>query len=274
MTIVGVDWGNNEVDVSSSQGLDQFSSSIGEYRERNIKEVHGKDDIVFEYQGRKGFAGTLALAESEFSGSLMGDSKAHEDAKLRTLIALYRQCKMENEFKIVVGQPISKHTEDEKKRIKKMLIGTHDITINGNRKIFTIKSVEIAAEGGAAFWAKPKDGLVRIIDVGSGTVNCASFIQKRFIDKDSFTLTYGMNTVKTNDVSEMARGIATQTSKKWNKNDFIWIVGGAAEILTPYIKNFYPNAQTMYPTFQGREVHPVFANAIGFFNIGTAIYEH
>ncbi|MDP4087131.1 MAG: ParM/StbA family protein [Bacillota bacterium] len=272
MMIVGIDGGNNEVDVASSLGLDHFVSQIGEFRERKMKDIHGKDDMVFEYQGRRGFAGTLALAESEFSGSIMGDSKAHEDAKLRILIALHRQCMMENEFKIVVGQPISKHTDEEKNRIKNMLIGSHDLIINGKRKIFTIQAVEVAAEGGAAFWAKPKDGLVRIIDVGSGTVNCASLRDKRYIDKDSFTLPFGMNTVKTNNLSEMSRGIVTQTSKKWNKEDFVWVLGGAAEILIPYIQKYYPNAMVMHPIFQALEAHPVFANSIGFYKIGTAIY--
>ena len=270
--IVGIDAGNNEVKVAGPSGLDRFSSAIGEYRERNMKEVHGKDDIIFEYRGRIGFAGSLALAESEFSGSLMGDSKAHEDAKLRILIAIHRQCQTANSFQIVVGQPISKHTDDEKKLIKNMLIGDHDLSINGKRKMFTITNVEVAAEGGAGFWARPKEQLVRIIDVGSGTVNCASLYDKRYIDKDSFTLTFGMNTVKSNNLEEMARGIVTNTSKKWGPDDFVYILGGATELLTPHIKKFYNNAVQMDPVFEGNEVDPIFANAIGFYNIGTAIY--
>lgn len=270
--IVGIDAGNNEVKVAGPSGLDRFSSAIGEYRERNIKEVHGKDDINFEYKGRKGFAGSLALEESEFSGSLMGDSKAHEDAKLRILIALHRQCQMDNTFQIVVGQPISKHTDSEKDAIKKMLLGNHEIKINGKTKAFTVCNVEVAAEGGAGFWARPKSNLVRIIDVGSGTVNCASLINKRYIDKDSFTLGFGMNTVKTKDLAEMARGIVTQTSKKWSPNDFVYVIGGAAKELTPHLKKFYPDAEEIKPVFEGAEVEPIFANAIGFYNIGGAIY--
>lgn len=270
--IVGIDAGNNEVKVAGPMGLDRFSSSIGEYRERNIKEVHGKDDIVFEYNGRKGFAGSLALMESEFSGSLMGDSKAHEDAKLRILIALHRQCQTSNTFQIVVGQPISKHTDEEKLAIEHMLHGTHDITVNGKRRIFHISDVKVAAEGGAGFWGKPKNGLCRIIDVGSGTVNCASLYDKRYVDKDSFTLTFGMSTVKTSNLAEMARGIVTNTSKKWAPNDFVYVIGGAASDLTPSIQKFYPNAQQMLPLFQNREVEPIFANVIGFYNIGAAIY--
>jgi plasmid segregation protein ParM len=270
--IVGIDAGNNEVKVAGPLGLDRFHSAIGEFRERNIKETHGKDDIVFEYQGRKGFAGSLALAESEFSGSLMGDSKAHEDAKLRVLIALHRYSQTTNNFQLLVGQPISKHSDQEKRVIKEMLRGYHEISLNGVNKAFMVNQVEVAAEGGTAFWSRPVDGLIRIIDIGSGTVNCATLNNKRYIDKDSFTLPFGVNTVRTNDFAEMARGIVTHTSKKWDANDQVFLVGGAASLLLPHVQKFYKYSSTLNPFFDGKEHDPIFANAIGFYNIGTAVY--
>jgi plasmid segregation protein ParM len=270
--IIGIDAGNNEVKVAGPLGLDRFHSAIGEFRERNIKDTHGKDDIVFQYQNRKGFAGSLALAESEFSGSLMGDSKAHEDAKLRVLIALHRYSQTTNNFQLLVGQPISKHSDQEKRIIKEMLKGYHEISINGVTKSFMISNAEVAAEGGTAFWSRPVDGLIRIIDIGSGTVNCATLNNKRYIDKDSFTLTFGMNTVRTRDLTEMARGIVTQTSKKWDLNDQVYLVGGAAKQLLPHIQKFYRFSSLLNPVFEGKEQDPIFANAIGFYNIGTAVY--
>lgn len=270
--IVGIDAGNNEVKVAGPLGIDRFPSAIGEYRERNIKEIHGKDDIIFEYQGRKGFAGSLALAESEFSGSIMGDSKAHKDAKLRVLIALHRYSQTTNNFQLVVGQPICKHSDKEKQTIKEMVTGYHEITVNGIRKAFMISNVEVAAEGGTAFWSNPTGGLIRIIDVGSGTVNCATLLNKRYIDKDSFTLAFGMNTIRTLDLSEMARGIVTQTSKKWDMNDQVFLVGGAAKLLLPHIQKFYKFTSLLTPVFEGKEQEPIFANAIGFYKVGTAIY--
>jgi plasmid segregation protein ParM len=270
--IIGIDAGNNEVKVAGPLGLDRFLSSIGEFRERNMKEVHGKDDIIFEYLERKGFAGSLAKAESEFSGSLMGDSKAHDDAKLRVLIALHRYSQTTNTFQLVVGQPISKHLDIEKLRIKEMLKGYHEISVNGIKKDFMITNVEVAAEGGTAFWSRPVDGHIHLIDVGSGTVNCATLNNKRYIDKDSFTLPFGMNTVRTNDLSEMARGIVTQTSKKWDRNDQVFLIGGAASLLLPHMQKFYKHSSTLNPIFDGKEHDPIFANAIGFYRIGTAIY--
>jgi plasmid segregation protein ParM len=53
----------------------------------------------------------------------MGDTKAHKDTLLRVLIGIHRYSTLyqidETEFDIVVGQPISKHTFDEKTNSKK-----------------------------------------------------------------------------------------------------------------------------------------------------------
>jgi len=269
--IVAIDAGNSEVKVASERGLDRFSSAIGEYRKRNIAEKHGKDDMVFKYGERKGFAGTLALYESEYGGAIMGESKAHEDAKLRVLLALHR-LGVSDSYDIVVNQPISMHNDVEKTAIKQMLKGEHEITVNNSKKKFEIANVTIAAEGGVAFWAKPTTGIVRIIDVGGGTVNCATILDKRFIDRDSFTLPFGMKTVKNADPNELVRGVVMNTTKKWNANDIVYVVGGAAKVLTPIFTQYYPNAIALNPLFKTQEVDAIFANVIGALAIGSAVY--
>lgn len=272
--IVGIDAGNHEVKVCGPAGVDRFSSAIGEYRERNIKDKHGNDDIVFEFKGRKGFAGSLAKAESEFGGSIMGETKAHPDTLLRVLIALHRHGSMVNNYKIVVGQPIGRHNEEEKQRIKEMLTGTHEIKLNGFKKVIKISNVEVAAEGAAGFWSRPYNNKIRLIDIGSGTVNCATLDNKKYIDKDSFTLPFGADSVKTRDFGAMARGIMTQTSKKWNTYDHVFILGGAAQDLLPYMQEYYPKSKLLIPlNDQNEALHPVFANALGFYYIGTMIYD-
>lgn len=75
-----------------------------------------------------------------------------------------------------------------------MLLGSHDLSLNGVKKTIIINRVEVAAEGGAAFWSNPQTGLVRIIDAGSATINCASLVDGKYIDKDSFTINFGCNT--------------------------------------------------------------------------------
>ncbi len=270
--IVGLDAGNYEVKAVFQGGHDRFPSDLGEYRERNLEQRFSENDMVVEYWNKKFFAGTLAKYESEFSARIMGDSKWHEDCKLRILIALHRIG--HDVYQIVVGQPIGKHVHQEKEEIKGMLKGHHTVTINSTRREFFIPRVEVAAEGGSAFWASPRDGLVRIIDIGSGTVNCATLHNKRYIDRDSFSIMVGMNTTKTRDMSALARNIAAEAGKKWSKNDMVKVVGGAGESMAPYLQEHFPRTEVIRPSIGRQVLSPVFANAVGFYRIGAGIYDN
>ncbi|MBD1379191.1 ParM/StbA family protein [Metabacillus arenae] len=275
--ILGVDAGNSEVKIAAKYGLIKFLSDIGEGRNINLEQVHGEDDMVFEYEGKYGFAGSLAKYESEFVGSLMGDSKVHEDTKLRVLLGIHRYLTLNNveeyNFQIIVGQPISKHTPLEKEGLRKLLQGKHVITVNEIKKKINIDKISVAAEAASSFWSNPQNGLTRIIDVGSGTVNYASVLEGRFIDKESGTLNFGMNTNKSNNLQALVRGIAAETLKKWNKEDNVFLVGGVAEAIKSPLKQYYPNVQVLQPIFNRKIQDPIFANAISFYNIGVSVYE-
>lgn len=268
--IVSIDAGNSETKYCSQYGVGKFPSVLGEFRERRLEQNFGDSDMVYEYKGKKGFAGTLAKYESEFAGSVMGDTKAHEDAKIRILLALYMIG--EAEYQIVTGQPIGKHVPEEKLAIKAMLLGKHSISVNGVAMSFVVSNAEVAAEGGAAFWADPQDGLIRILDIGSGTVNGATLCDSRYIDKDSFTISFGADTNISNDMEALTRGIATQALKKWNRNDKVLIAGGIAKGITPYIQKFFPSAEIIKPSLRGQILHPVYANAVGFYQIARGVY--
>ena len=276
--ILGIDSGNYMVKVVGERGVLSFISTIGEAREINLKQKHGEDDMYFEHEGKKGFAGTLALYESEFCGSIMGGTKNHSDNKTRVLLGIHRYLSKfnlhDNQIQIVVGQPISMHNEDEKSQIRNMLTGKHTISVNGVEKIFWITSVIVAAEGGSAYWSgKQKEGLIRIIDVGSGTVNCCTILDSRFIDRESETLSFGANSTKTKDYSALARGIATHTLKKWNREDEVYVVGGTAEDIAPQLQQSFHKIQILYPQLNNLYIKPVYANAVAFYKIGVSVYE-
>lgn len=274
---LGIDSGNYAVKICGEHGLMTFNSSIGEARQVNLQQVHGQDDMVFEYEGESGFAGSLAMFESEFGGSIMGSNKMHRDTKLRTLIGIHRYVSLynlnETEFDIVVGQPIINHTYEDKERMKVMLRGSHTIKVNGVEKTFNINRAEIAAECASAYWSNAKSGLVRIIDIGSGTVNYSTVLDGRFIDKDSGTLDFGMNTNKTTNLNALSRGIVTHVLKKWKATDQVVIVGGIAETVQSNLKEYLPNIEVLYPIFNQQYVSPIFANAIAFYLIGVNVYE-
>lgn len=283
MLVLGVDGGNNGAKVAGPYGIDMSKTAICEWFERDVEESFGDDDVEFEIGGRRGFAGSIAENEDEFGGgSMFGDTKAHEDVKIRVLLAITRYikkfCPHEYIVRIVVGQPVKTHKESEKKKIKEMLTGKHVFIVNGEENIIHIESVIVATEGGGAFWSCPQDGTIRILDVGSGTVNAVTVKDKNYINNGSDTFNFGIETIKNKDNKVgLARGIVRSASKlKWHKNDMIYVCGGIADKITPFIKKDFPNTEILNPQLQynGRIViaHPVFANAIGFYNIARSMY--
>ncbi|MED5050678.1 ParM/StbA family protein [Anoxybacillus rupiensis] len=274
--ILGIDAGNKRTKVVTAKGAFAFESSIGEYRERKLVQRFGDDDMIFEYQGKRWFAGTLAQYESEFGGSRKGDTKAHEEAKYRILLAIHRYS---NEIvnDIVVGQPISRHTDDEKQKIFEMLRGEHIVSVDYGdgmvEKRIIIRHVLVAAEGSAAILSQPQNGLIRIIDIGSGTINFGSVSDMRFIDRDSFTERFGLETSKTKDMSVIARKIANVALEKWDENDHVRLAGGGAIPLRKLLKTYFSNCEILKPVHNNQELPPAFANAVAFYKIGAMLYE-
>ncbi|GAA0491435.1 hypothetical protein GCM10008986_16940 [Salinibacillus aidingensis] len=267
--ILGIDAGNHRVKASGPFGVRSFYSNICDWFEREVDEQFGADDMEFEYEGRKGFAGSIAMYEDEFGGgNMMGDTKAHEDAIIRILLAVHRYCPNYEDIYLVTGQPIKKHKEQEKRFIKEALLGSRKITVNHEVKQFNIQGVEVAPEGSAAIWAKPTNGLVRVLDVGSGTVNAATLQDMRHINTQSDTFHFGVETVRNKDYGAMARGIIKNLSKKWNRDDVVYIVGGIAKLIAPFIQRYFPNAVVLQPEIQKANrltlVEPVFSNAVAF----------
>lgn len=274
---LGVDAGNFRVKICGEVGLMDFLSAIGESREINLQQTHGEDDMYFQYEGMDGFAGSLALFESEFGGNIMGDTKAHFDTKLRILLGIHRYITIynihQNNFDIVVGQPIIKHNKQEKERIKQLIRGQHSITVNGVKKTFIINNCEVGAEGASAYWANPQKGLVRILDIGSATVNYSTIENGRFIDKDSGTLPFGVNTTKSNSLQFLARGIATHILKKWDSNDRVFVMGGVSEQILPHLRNYLNDTHILHPIYKKKHTHSAYANAVAFYNLAVNIYE-
>lgn len=281
--ILGIDAGNNGAKVAGPYGLDVSKTAICGWFERDVVESFGDDDAEFEIGGRKGFAGSIAEHEDEFGGgSMFGDSKAHDDTKVRVLLAADRYvkkyCPHVNTLKIVVGQPIATHKETEKQKIKDMLLYGHDFKVNGKNVSYYIEEVEVATEGGGAYWSCPQDGLVRILDIGSGTVNAITVKDGKLINNASSTFNFGAETIKNkSDMGGMARGIIQNTTRlKWHKGDLILVCGGVADRIAMHIKSHFGNVEVLNPHFvcQGSTTvaHPVYANAIGFYNIATGVY--
>ena len=281
--ILGVDAGAYMGKVVGPYGTDKFRTNICDYFERDVEETFGNDDMEFEINGRKGFAGTIALYEDEFgTGSMYGDSKAHADTQIRVLLAIYRYleryCPEVSRVSVVVGQPIKTHKESEKERIKNMLIGVHSPKVNGKTRSFQIDQVGVAAEGSAAFWSKPTDDDIFIIDCGSGTINAAAIRENKHINNFSDTFNFGTETInKKGDYEGIAQGIIRRTTElKWAKSSKVLICGGSAEELFKYLVKHFSNAEILKPIYKSSNgvklLSPIYANANGFYQIAKGVF--
>ncbi|WP_438310742.1 ParM/StbA family protein [Sporosarcina sp. FA9] len=274
--LLGVDAGNFMAKTAGPYGVDSYRTAICDWFQRDFVESFGSDDMEFEVDGKKGYAGSIAEHEDVFGGTGMyGDTKAHADTKIRVLLALYRYinryCPGLDTVSIVTGQPITSHNETEKRKLIDMLQGGHEFSVNNKKQYVYIEEIGIAAEGSGAFWSNPQMGKVRIIDVGSGTVNVATIIDKKIINNASETFNFGMETVN-RGLDSVATGIIRATTKlRWERNDIVLVCGGVAKDILPYIQTHYPNAQIIQPLLHkinGIEiVGPVFANAIGNYEL-------
>ncbi|WP_342045888.1 ParM/StbA family protein [Bacillus sp. OTU530] len=269
MRRAGVDPGNKNTKIATDEGVFFFDSCLGDGRDLRLENDY-HDPMSGTYEGKPFFAGMLAEKESYYPRRSMGLSKAHEDMKLRVLIALHRFTQ-EQTFELIVGQPIKRHTPDEKKRIKELLIGEHDLLLNGVQKTLRIQSVEVAAEGAGVFWCQPQGGKIRIIEIGSGTVNIATIEDGYFIDKESDTLPFGTLS-HGGDIAAVTSGILSAMTRMCAYADDIRIAGGAAAQIYPSIVQVYPKAQLLRPIHTGKMVHPMFANAIGFYELSKLVY--
>ncbi|MFC5773673.1 ParM/StbA family protein [Ectobacillus antri] len=274
MNIITLDAGNNEVKVATAEGVFSFNSFLGEARDRRLESQY-EDEMIGVYNGMPFFAGELAQYESEFPRNSMGLSKAHEDAKLRILIALHRYSKHYDNH-IVVGQPIESHKSEEKLRIKAMLAKEHRLVLNGVERKFYIHNTEVAPEGAAAYWSLQEElPVVHIVDVGSGTVNIATIRDGQFIDKESFTLPFGAESTKTKDMQAMSYGIISALNR-FNRQDSYRIVGGAAEKVKPYLQMQFPDCKVIHPLVKVgtkvMSVHPKYATVVGMYHIAKAVY--
>lgn len=282
--LLGVDAGNYHGKVVGEHGAIMFRTSICEWFERDIKETFGVDDMEFEIGGRRGYSGTIASYEDEYGiGTMYGNTKAHEDTKIRILLAIYQYieayCAGQEDVTIVTGQPITTHKDEDKRRIVDMVKGEHEFSVNGRRHRLNIKDVGVGAEGSSAYWGKVNDGLVRIIDVGSSTVNCATVHDAKHIHSSSGTFNFGTETInRKEDIAGLARGIVRATSElKWDRGDKVYVCGGVAEEIIPYIRNQYIKAELLIPECpqkggEIKELEPVFANAVGYYELARLVY--
>lgn len=262
MEIVAGDFGRKNVKVVTAKKMFYFSSVVGEARERNLSSGNLKGDLEVEFEGENYYVGDLAERESDFYRSMMTKHKDHDDTRLLALTALHQADV--TEARLITGLPIASHNDANKKRLRQLLQGRWEITVNGERKTIVIRSVDVAVEGGAAFWSKPQDGIVRVIDGGSKTINYVTLNNRRYVDRESGTLDFGFETNKSSNDKQLVARIAGELGKKWDSDDLIWTAGGKANVIAQYLNPYFHNVEAM--------PNALYANAMGFYKMGRVIH--
>lgn len=263
--LVACDIGKNMVKLAYHNTIESFPSILYSYEELNLTNKLRRYDFIVEYNGEKYIGGNLAHDEGVGAGYFNSDiSKDHDETLINLLLAL--SLTSENVFDIVVGTPISKHTQDEKERLKRRFKGSHRIMINGIVHTFLINNVEVGPEGASAFFAHQKSGIVRGLDFGSTTVNYFSVDghQKRFINKDSGTFNYGAKSYEGINVATKSKEVIANLKNKWSKDDYVMVLGGWGKEAYPTIKQYFTNTELL--------PNPLTATVEGLYKLGLMKY--
>lgn len=272
MIIVSVDGGNSGTKTVTPFNVYKYPSNIIGYNTFNVDvKLRDKQDFIFEYADRKGLAGQIAQDEStSMHITRKGESKLHEDALIRVLIALH-QFVEDNHVKLIVGQPIIMHKKD-KERMQDMFEGSHTITVNDVTRTIHIDEVRVGVEGGSAFYSNVTNELVHLIDIGSGTLNFATYLNKRLVNNKSTSTPLGIENFR-GSLEELASTIKSWAiNLNWGENERVLIHGGGAVPLYPLLQCEFNNIQVLSPVYNGIEYTPEFANVIGFYRMGEKLW--
>lgn len=257
--LVAVDAGRSHVKVVSANQQFLFPSKVSKARKRNFVQTLN-DDIEITYQGKQYFIGGLAEREGSFTRQMMTESKVNNETLLLVLTALFKAGAI-GDVNVVTGVPINMYREDERTRLRALLEGEHEITLNGTYRQINIRKAAITIEGGASYWIHKRMGTVRIVDPGARTTNYATFKDGIFIDRESGTIAKGWENVREADPEEMAAMIVAHLGGMWDTSDVVELVGGRAHDLLEPFKH-----EGFIYTLSFND--PQFSNARGYYALG------
>jgi plasmid segregation protein ParM len=264
---IAIDNGRAFNKIATQSKTFSYPSVLGEWKDRSgFKETKfGEYDLEIEFESKRWFGGTLALNESTFQCTMHTETKDRLENLVNILTSIHLATE-ESNIRVITCQPIKVHTDENKRIIKEMLLGSKTITVNGITKTFNIEDVLIACEGGvAAYSLSSYPKLLRLIDVGSATINTATLRNDKFILNESSTLPFGLDTEEDIDLEKLASKVISECSKKWKPTNHVVLVGGGAEKLLPYIQDYFKKT-TLHP-------HHQFANVMGMYKVGCSQWQ-
>lgn len=267
--IISVDNGGFTTCVQTANVMKKIPSAKGMYHERRLKSTHGEFDFDVTIEGKRYFAGTLAV-ESRLPVEMHTESKQQDFFDISTLIAIHQYGFQENY--LITPVPIFMHNEDEKNGVITRLKKEWTVTINDVEKSFVIADVKVAPETVSAFWVKRPQGKVRWVDWGSRTIGYGTTLNDgrsmRFLDKESGTFEdKGLEALKNITPHDLVEYVCGRLTAKWKKNDTVYHIGGGA-----LDKRIIQNFSKYFPNSQVHE-NPQMALAIGMYILAKGVFQ-
>lgn len=268
MQIIAIDTGRDKTKIATHNTKLSFKSIVGDWHVRNLSSG-GNWEV--EINDEKYFIGDLAESESFAPRRMTTKSKTHLETKILFLTALGLTCEDENPY-IVTGVPVDQFNPDTKREMLNLLKGEYYIKVNNQSKHLYINDFAICPEGGGTFWRTLNQytflehSKVRIIDLGSRTVNYVTMNNKNYVDKDSGTLNFGMMMMEETSLTheQITFKVIGDLSKRWldfdPKKDVVLLTGGGAIPLEKYFKPNYTSCRVVDD--------PVMANCLGYLKMG------
>lgn len=268
MQIISIDTGRDKTKIATHNKRISLKSIVGDWHVRNLSNGGDYEVIIND---KKHFVSDLAEKESYAPRRMSTESKIHEETKILFITALGIVAE-EVRPKIITGVPVEQFTPDVKEGMLNLLKGEYYIEVNNQLKNIIVEDFLIAPEGGGTYWYALSQfpfldsSKVRIVDIGSRTVNYVTINNKKYINKDSGTLNYGafMLEEKSLQPEQFASKVVADLSKKWleydKSNDIVLLTGGGSIDLQKWLKPQFPNCRLID--------EPVFANVLGYYKMG------
>lgn len=265
--MIGIDVGRASVKVSGERDF-TFPSVVGEARELRLGDG---GDYRVTIDGQAYFVG--ALAEESFSRREMAtESKVTPETAVLFLTALA----LAGGGDVTTGLPVAHHSPEGKAAFERLLWGKHQVIVNGTASIVNVERLVIVPEGAASFWGMVLNDegkiirpdltskRVRVLDLGSRTVNYVTLVNGKYLDRESGTLGYGcleLDHVGDQHFTRRVIGDLAKALSDLRPTDHFLLTGGGATRLGGYFRRDYPNSETV--------PDPLFANAIGYRKLGV-----
>lgn len=262
--IVAIDTGRATTKVATHNKQLSFKSIVGDWQVRNLS-FEGEWEV--EINSEKYFISDLAESESIAARKMTTKSKIHLESKVCILSALAMVAEEEYPH-IFLGVPVDQFNQEIKMEMLNLLKGEYYVKINGQLKHLFIDDITICPEGAGTFhyslakYPFLENSKVRILDIGSRTVNMVVVNNKKFISRDSGTLNYGALMLEETSLTQeqLSMKIIADLSKKWmeydQKSDVFLLTGGGSTLLEKWLKPNFSSCKLVED--------PIMSNVLGF----------